>query len=150
MALALAPTLTPDELAEVGRADLDGIHIIEDDTYNIVAASELALVASGTATLETALLGCPEVIAYKVSPLTYMLGRMLVTGVDFIGMPNILAGRQIVPELIQGDVTAGTGARRGAAASETIRAETMAALKYCARSSARRARPDASRRSRSR
>ena len=62
--------------------------------------------ASGTATLETALLGCPMVIAYKVSPLTYMLGRMLVTGVDFIGMPNILAGEKIVPELIQGELTA--------------------------------------------
>jgi len=56
------------------------VRIIENDTYSIVAASQLALVASGTATLETALLGCPEVIAYKVSPLTYILGRMLVTG----------------------------------------------------------------------
>ncbi len=67
IALALAPTLTQAELTEVGRADLAGIKIVENDTYNIVAASELALVASGTATLETALLGCPEVIAYKVS-----------------------------------------------------------------------------------
>ena len=62
--------------------------------------------ASGTATLETALLGCPMVIAYKVSPLTYILGRMLITGVNFIGMPNILAGEKIVPELIQGELTA--------------------------------------------
>ena len=46
----------------------DGIRIIQNDTYSIVAASEVALVASGTATLETALLGCPMVIAYKMSP----------------------------------------------------------------------------------
>jgi lipid-A-disaccharide synthase len=130
MALALAPTLTQAELAEVGRTDLAGIRIVERDTYNLVAASELALVASGTATLETALLGCPEVIAYKVSPLTYILGRMLVTGVDFIGMPNILAGRQIVPELIQRDVTADKLVRAAEPLlSDTIRAETVAALK---------------------
>ena len=82
------------------------MRIIQGDTYSIIAASEVALVASGTATLETALLGCPMVIAYKVSPLTYMLGRMLITGVNFIGMPNILAGEKIVPELIQGELTA--------------------------------------------
>jgi len=127
--LALAPTLTREELAAVGRSDLAGVRIIENDTYSIVAASQLALVASGTATLETALLGCPEVIAYKVSPLTYILGRMLVTGVDFIGMPNILAGRQIVPELIQGDVTAENLVRAAEPLlSDALRAETVTAL----------------------
>ena len=69
-------------------------------------------------------------IAYKVSPLTYILGRMLVTGVDFIGMPNILAGRQIVPELIQRDVTVEKLVRAAEPLlSETIRAETVSALK---------------------
>src|ERR1700691_5615846 len=130
IALALAPTLTQAELAEVSRADLSGIRIVENDTYNIVAASELALVASGTATLETALLGCPEVIAYKVSRLTYILGRMLVTGVNFIGMPNILAGGQMVPNLIEGDVTVEKLVRAAEPLlSDTIRAEIVAALK---------------------
>lgn len=129
VALALAPTLTRAELARVGSTDLSGVRIIENDTYSIVAASQLALVASGTATLETALLGCPEVIAYKVSPLTYILGRMLVTGVDFIGMPNILAGRQIVPELIQGEVTSEKLVRAAEPLlSDAIRVETVAAL----------------------
>jgi lipid-A-disaccharide synthase len=109
---------------------MTGVRVIEHDTYNIVGASELAIVASGTATLETALLGCPEVIAYKVSRLTYILGRMLITGVDFIGMPNILAGRRIVPELIQGEVTPNNIVRAAEPLlSETIRAETVAALK---------------------
>ena len=84
---------------------------------------------SGTATLETALLGCPMVIAYKVSALTYVLGRMLITGVDFIGMPNILAGRKIVPELIQGEMTANNLVRAGEPLlSDTIHRETTAAL----------------------
>jgi lipid-A-disaccharide synthase len=127
--LALAPTLTREELTTVGSSDLAGVRVIDNDTYGIVAASQLALVASGTATLETALLGCPEVIAYKVSPLTYILGRMLVTGVDYIGMPNILAGRKIVPELIQGEVTVENLVRAAEPLlGDTIRAETVTAL----------------------
>ncbi|MGD0076830.1 MAG: lipid-A-disaccharide synthase, partial [Candidatus Binataceae bacterium] len=104
--LALAQTVTVADLEREGRIALDGIRIIENDTYSIVAASEAALVASGTATLETALLGCPMVICYKVSPLTWAAARLLVRGVHFAGMPNILAGREIVPELIQGRFTA--------------------------------------------
>jgi lipid-A-disaccharide synthase len=104
--VALAPTLTSEQLARQGNVDLSGIRIIEGDTYSIIAASDLALVASGTATLETTLLECPMVISYKVSALTYIVGRILITGVDFIGMPNILAGKKIVPELIQSEMNA--------------------------------------------
>jgi lipid-A-disaccharide synthase len=104
--IALAPTLTLAQLREEGRINLDGIRVIEGDTYGIVAASEFALAASGTATLEAALLGCPMVVAYKVSPLTYALARMLVRGVDYFAMPNILAGREVVPELLQSRVNA--------------------------------------------
>ncbi len=126
--LALAPTLTPEQLGG-GDVDLAGIRIIEGDTYSIIAASELALVTSGTATLETALLECPMVISYKMSPLTYILGRMLVTGVNFIGMPNILAGRKIVPELIQGEMNARNLVRAAEPLlNPAIRAETVAAL----------------------
>jgi len=103
--LALAPTLTAADLEREGRIDLGSMRIIENDTYSIVAASEASLVASGTATLETALLKCPMVIAYKVSSLTWAAARLLVKGVSFAGMPNILAGREIVPELIQNQVT---------------------------------------------
>ena len=102
--IALAPTLTLAQLREEGGVNLDGIRVIEGDTYSMVAASELALAASGTATLETAMLGCPMVVAYRMSPVTYALARILVRGVDFIAMPNILAGREVVPELIQGQV----------------------------------------------
>jgi lipid-A-disaccharide synthase len=116
--LALAHTLEPVELKALSGVDLSAIHIIQNDSYSIVGASDLALVASGTATLETALLGCPMVIAYKVSAATYAVARMLVTGVNFIGMPNILAGAEIVPELIQSEVT---GKRLASAAASLLR-----------------------------
>ena len=129
--IALAPTLGTADLHEVaGAVALQGVHIIQDDTYSIIAASDLALVASGTATLETALLGCPMVIAYKMSPITYALARMLVRGVDYIGMPNILAGRAVVPELIQGDVTAAQLVRAAEPMlAEPLHSETAAALR---------------------
>ncbi|MGO9602593.1 MAG: lipid-A-disaccharide synthase [Candidatus Binataceae bacterium] len=128
--VALAPTLKPADLAKLDGVDLSDVRIIEDDTYSIIAASELALVTSGTATLETALLECPMVISYKVSGLTYILGRMLITGVDFIGMPNILAGRKIVPELIQGEMNARSLVRAAEPLlTPAIRAGTVAALK---------------------
>ena len=73
--IVLAPTLTLDDLRAAAGGVLEGVRVIGGDSYSIIAASELALVASGTATLETALLGCPMVIAYKMSPLTYILGR---------------------------------------------------------------------------
>jgi lipid-A-disaccharide synthase len=112
--IALAPTLDAADLnSEVGGHELDNVRIIAGDTYSIIAASELALVASGTATLETALLGCPMVIVYRVSALTYALGRLLVRGVEHIGMPNILAGRQLVPELLQQQVNARNLVRAG-------------------------------------
>lgn len=116
--LALAHTLDPGELSRHTGIDLSGIHIIQNDTYSIVGASEVALVASGTATLETALLGCPMVIAYKMSTATYVVAKMLVTGVKYIGMPNILAGGEIVPELIQWQVS---GANLAAAAARLLR-----------------------------
>src|SRR5215469_7159324 len=127
--LALAHTLDAGELKGLSGVDLTGIHIIQNDTYSIVGSSEVALVASGTATLETALLGCPMVIAYKMSPATYIVAKMLITGVNFIGMPNILAGTEIVPELIQNEVT---GTRLASAAAsllgQPLRARTIEAL----------------------
>ena len=129
--IALAPTLAAGDLrTTAGPAALEGVHVIQNDTYSIIAASELALVASGTATLETALLGCPMVITYKMSPFTYSLARLLVRGVDHIGMPNILAGRTVAPELIQGEVTAAHLVRAAEPLlAEPLHSETAAALR---------------------
>ena len=102
--LALADTLSEADVAGTMQGRPLPARIVAGDTYNLVHASDVVLVASGTATLETALLERPMVIVYRVTPLTYALARRLVS-VPFIGMPNLIAGRTIVPELIQDDVT---------------------------------------------
>ncbi|MGB9606739.1 MAG: lipid-A-disaccharide synthase, partial [Bryobacteraceae bacterium] len=79
------------------------IQLIEGFTWDVLASADLALVASGTATIEAALLGVPMVVFYKVSRLTWLLGRPLVR-VPFYSMVNLVAGRAVVPELIQNEV----------------------------------------------
>lgn len=69
-----------------------------------VKACDLVVLASGTATLETALIGVPMIIVYVMNPLTYLIARLLIR-VPFIGMVNLLAGRKIMPELVQGAAT---------------------------------------------
>lgn len=81
----------------------DCVRLIERDAYGHLAGCSVALMASGTATLEAALLGIPMVVAYRVSPVTYWLGRCLAH-VHHIAMPNILLREGVVPELLQGDV----------------------------------------------
>ena len=81
------------------------IPIVQEDRYDAVSASDLVWTASGTATLETALLQKPMIIVYRLSWSTYYLARLLVT-VDHIGMVNLIAGERLVPELVQSDFTA--------------------------------------------
>jgi lipid-A-disaccharide synthase len=111
--LALAHTLSAEEIGRRVEAARLAVPVIEGDTYNLIAAADLALVSSGTATLECALLERPMVIVYRLGPLSYGLGRLLVRGVRYIGMPNIVAGREVVPELLQSKAS---GARIAAAA----------------------------------
>lgn len=80
------------------------IRIADNDTYNVLAAADFAIVASGTATLETAIIGTPFVMVYRVNPLTYMLYKIVRT-TKFIGIVNIIAGREVVPELLQYEMT---------------------------------------------
>ena len=104
-ALALADTLSETDIAVSMRGAALPFPVVRGDTYNLVHASDAVIVASGTATLETALLERPMVIVYRTAPLTYALARRLVS-VPFIGMPNLIAGRAVVPELLQADATA--------------------------------------------
>ena len=100
-----APHLRPlleRELARTGM--LDSVSIITTDIYTCLRRCDLIILSSGTATLEGALLGIPMVVAYRVSPVTYLLGRMLVKG-GHIAMPNILLDERVIPELIQDEVT---------------------------------------------
>jgi len=103
--LPLADTLDRSFVARMVDAQPVDVKIIEDAIYDVVAISDLVIVASGTATLETALLLTPMIIVYKISPLSYLLGRLFIS-VSHIGLVNIIAGKTIVPEYIQGDATA--------------------------------------------
>ena len=126
-ALALAATLPRDLVETMVSGRSVPLPLIEGDTYNLVAASDLVLVASGTATLEVALLGRPMVIMYRSSPITWFIAERLV-GVPFLGMPNLIAGREIVPELLQNDVRPDEIVRRaGALLSDPSRLRTMEA-----------------------
>ena len=78
--------------------------ILDDQTYDGINASDLVLVASGTATLETAVLNRPMIIIYKVSFLTWVLAKLFIK-IPYIGLVNVVAGQKIVPELIQFDAT---------------------------------------------
>jgi len=79
------------------------IPIVDTDRYDALNAADLVWTASGTATLETALLGKPMIVIYRMSRLTYWLARSLVR-VDHVGMVNLIAGERLVPELIQDEV----------------------------------------------
>ncbi len=96
----------------VERRELEGrlaqtpvkVSVADGDTYNALNSCDLAWAASGTATLETALMLKPMIIVYRLAWLTYGLARFMVR-VNHIGMVNIIAGETVVPELIQADVT---------------------------------------------
>ena len=75
--------------------------VAEIEAWRLLNVADLGLIASGTATMEAALAGCPFVVAYRVSPLTYAVGKQIIRGVENIAMPNLIAGRRVVPELLQ-------------------------------------------------
>ncbi len=83
----------------------DNIGVIFERTYDVLGASDAAVVTSGTATLETALIGTPQVVCYRTSGLTYFLGRRLIK-VPYISLVNLIAGEEVVKELIQDDYNA--------------------------------------------
>jgi len=106
--VAVAPWLDPEWLEShihhgyVGRATL---RTVTGATHEALRHSDAAVIASGTATVEAALCELPMVVVYRVSPLTWWLGRMMVD-VPFYSMVNLLAGKPVVKELIQHDFTA--------------------------------------------
>jgi lipid-A-disaccharide synthase len=98
--LPVAPTVSVD-LVQSFLADSNAeIHISDLDIYGTLRACDLAMVASGTATLETAIMGVPMIVVYRVSPVTYWMAKKLVS-VPYISLANFIAGKKIVPELVQ-------------------------------------------------
>jgi len=125
--LVLAESLKRADLEKEFPAGVGELRIIESDGYNAMAAADIVLSACGTATLEAALLGTPVVSFYRVSPLTYYAARRFVR-IRLYSIVNILAGKPVIPELIQGEFTARNLARETIKVleSEEIRAEMKA------------------------
>jgi lipid-A-disaccharide synthase len=125
---AIAPNLKCDLFAPYDSPRVK-LKRIEGATYDALGAADCAIVASGTATVEAALLGTPMVVVYRVAPVTAaILRRMIRT--PFIGMVNLIAGRRVVPELIQDAFTpaAVEGEVRRLLESEKARHEVDAGL----------------------
>lgn len=119
--IARAPHLDDEVFAPLGEwpPSVPPPLVLERATDDVLAAANVALVASGTVTVQAALHGCPMVVVYRVAPLTYRIGKPFVH-VDSYAMVNLVAGRRVVPELIQEQFTP------EAAASEALRVLTDA------------------------
>ncbi|MEE9338072.1 MAG: lipid-A-disaccharide synthase [Methylococcaceae bacterium] len=102
--LPQADSITDELLQSYLQNSAIKINVIKNQTYDVVQCCDAIMTTSGTATLEIALLKIPMVITYKLSPITYFLAKYLVI-TKFIGLPNIIAGKQVVKELIQKEAT---------------------------------------------
>lgn len=103
--VAQASSISTELIEELSAGTTVKVKTLPDQPNEVMAASDLLLVASGTATLQAAVIGTPMVLVYRASWLTYWLARWLIT-VNWIGLVNIVAGRRIIPELIQQEATA--------------------------------------------
>lgn len=102
--LAQASTIQDNLLQSLLRQSPVPITVVKEQASEVMAASDLVLVASGTATLQAAVVGTPMVLLYRTTTLTYWLARLLIR-VKWIGLVNLVAGRSVVPELIQSEAT---------------------------------------------
>jgi lipid-A-disaccharide synthase len=104
--VACAPNMADSQFAPLVADDLDAnVVLVRERTDDVLAASDVVITASGTATIQCTLHHRPMVVVYRLSPLTYRLVKPFGR-VDMYAMPNLVAGRRIVPELIQADFTA--------------------------------------------
>ncbi len=114
--LPVAGSIDPDLIRQRLGANPLGIQLVEGEPYDVMNSCDMLIIASGSATLEAGIIGCPMVIIYKLNPLTYLLAQLLVDA-PLVGLVNIVAEEEVVPELIQDKVTA-----------ENISAEVLAVL----------------------
>jgi lipid-A-disaccharide synthase len=101
--LALAPGLRAPHMNAHLRPDV-AVRMVEHETYNALGAADLAIVSSGTATVEAALMNAPMIVIYRVAPITAVIARLLVR-TPYFAMVNLIAGKRVVPELVQQDLT---------------------------------------------
>ncbi len=108
--IPVAPSISLSDLRQrIGNRG-DRIRLVEGRTPEVLGVSDAALVASGTATLEAAIMGTPAVVVYKVGLLTELIGRLLIR-VKYVSLVNIIAGKRVVPEFLQSAATPGNLAR---------------------------------------
>ncbi|MEK7813420.1 MAG: lipid-A-disaccharide synthase, partial [Candidatus Desantisbacteria bacterium] len=103
--IVLASTIKDSDIGPYIESISFKLTLVRDNTYDALSICRLALISSGTATLEAACLGIPMIILYKLNWLTYLLGKLLIR-IPFIGLPNIIAQKEVVPELIQAEANA--------------------------------------------
>lgn len=119
-----AGTIPISLLEEKIQASGLDVKITEGNNYDLFSVADLALATSGTVTLEAALCGLGSVIVYKTNPVTYFIAKLLVN-IPHIGLPNIVAAKSVVPELIQNDFTPAKVAREALALLESKRNAKM-------------------------
>ena len=115
-----AGTIPISLLEEKIQASGLDVKITEGNNYDLFSVADLALATSGTVTLEAALCGLGSVIVYKTNPVTYFIAKLLVN-IPHIGLPNIVAAKSVVPELIQNDFTPAKVAQEALALLESER-----------------------------
>jgi lipid-A-disaccharide synthase len=99
-----APSL-PDSIIESYTKGFSEVRILKGDTYGLLSIADAAVVTSGTATLETALFGIPEVVCYKGSPISYAIAKRVIK-VKYISLVNLIMNKPVVKELIQEEMNA--------------------------------------------
>ena len=102
--LSVASPIFKEEIMEIVKKGKEEVKIIEGYTYDLINISDLILTCSGTATLEAACLGKPMIVVYKLAFISYLCARMLIR-LPYVSMPNIIARKKIVPELLQRNFT---------------------------------------------
>jgi lipid-A-disaccharide synthase len=115
-----APGIADEMIAQFTGA-FENIKVLKGDTYGLLSIADAALVTSGTATLETALFGVPEVVCYLGSPISYAIAKRIIK-IKYISLVNLIMDKQVVTELIQHDLTADNIA----VALERVLSDTMA------------------------
>ena len=103
--LPIADSIDPDLINRRLGSNPLGVKLVKGEAYDVMNVCDILIIASGSATLEAGIMGCPMVIIYKLNPLTYWMASWLIK-TPFIGLVNIVAGESVVPELIQDRVTA--------------------------------------------
>ncbi len=100
--LACSPSIPITFYQElIGKAP---VKLEENNTYGLLSSAHIAWVTSGTATLETALFKVPQIVCYKGNPISYQIAKRLVKNISYISLVNLILDRELVPELIQGDL----------------------------------------------